>query len=147
MTATAHALIGASIAQKIPDPRIGLPLAFLSHFLFDLVPHWDVVYANKVAENRQWAIIKAAIDVLLGVASVALFFRNSEANFWYLTSMVFMAQGPDWLEMPYFFLGLNLPISKQIKQIQSRLHFKMGLPWGIITQIAVVLPILYWALK
>ncbi|MBI2012734.1 hypothetical protein HYS90_02270, partial [Candidatus Curtissbacteria bacterium] len=41
MTATAHALIGASIAAKITNPYLGIPLAIISHFVADLIPHWD----------------------------------------------------------------------------------------------------------
>lgn len=36
-----HALVGAAIAATVPNPILGLLLAFLSHFLLDRVPHWE----------------------------------------------------------------------------------------------------------
>lgn len=39
MTATSHAITGAFVATLIKEPLAALPLAFLSHFLLDLMPH------------------------------------------------------------------------------------------------------------
>jgi len=36
-----HTLAGATIATKITNPFLALPLAFLSHFILDLFPHWN----------------------------------------------------------------------------------------------------------
>lgn len=41
MLSTPHLLVGAAIVKAIPNPAISLPLAFLSHFALDSVPHWD----------------------------------------------------------------------------------------------------------
>ena len=36
-----HTIVGATIAAKIGSPWLALPLAFLSHFAADLLPHWN----------------------------------------------------------------------------------------------------------
>jgi len=41
MTATNHALTGAVIALVIKQPILAVPLAFVSHFVTDLVPHYN----------------------------------------------------------------------------------------------------------
>lgn len=41
MLSTPHILVGAAIVKAIPNPVISLPLAFLSHFALDSIPHWD----------------------------------------------------------------------------------------------------------
>lgn len=41
MLSTPHILVGGAIVKSIPNPYISLPLAFISHFLFDAIPHWD----------------------------------------------------------------------------------------------------------
>lgn len=42
MTATNHAITGAVIALVIKEPLLALPLAFLSHFVCDAIPHFGV---------------------------------------------------------------------------------------------------------
>lgn len=41
MTATNHALAGALIAMAVKKPELALPLAFLSHFALDALPHYN----------------------------------------------------------------------------------------------------------
>lgn len=47
MTATNHALTGAVIALAINEPWLAIPLAFLSHFAIDAIPHWDYAINRK----------------------------------------------------------------------------------------------------
>ena len=63
MTATAHALIGASLAVKITNPYIGLPLAIASHFVADMIPHWDAG-TNHKKKSLMRLRAEAALDVL-----------------------------------------------------------------------------------
>jgi len=64
MTATAHALIGASLAAKFSNPLLGIPLAILSHFIFDIIPHWDLG-TNHRNKSMTRLRIEAVFDVLL----------------------------------------------------------------------------------
>ena len=41
MTATNHTLTGAVIGALIPIPILAIPVAFLSHFVLDALPHFD----------------------------------------------------------------------------------------------------------
>src|SRR5690242_2115662 len=41
MTATNHALSGAVIALAVKNPVLAIPLAFVSHFVLDLLPHYN----------------------------------------------------------------------------------------------------------
>ena len=95
MTATAHALIGASIASRVINPLIGIPLAIASHFAADLIPHWDAG-TNHKQKSLMRLKLEATVDVLVGFALVFLIFRSSVEPV-YLFSMVLAAQLPDWL--------------------------------------------------
>ena len=141
MTATAHALIGASLATKIPNPLIGIPAAILSHFVVDLIPHWDTSTDHK-QKTRTRLIIEAVFDVLLGFALIFLFFRNS-VNLPYLFVMVLAAQSPDWLKAPSDMFGFNIPPFSWFDSLGHKLQWRMKLPWGLVTQIAVVGLILF----
>ena len=103
MTATAHALIGASIASRIINPIIGIPLAIISHFAADLVPHWDAG-TNHKQKSAIRLKLEATVDVLVGFALVFLIFRSSVEPV-YLFTMVIAAQLPDWLEGPASVVG------------------------------------------
>lgn len=138
MTATAHALIGASIAAKITNPIIGIPLAIVSHFAADLVPHWDAGTNHK---NKSLMRLKfeATLDVLLGFALVLLIFRSmAVANPLYLFSMVIAAQLPDWLEAPSWMFGFKIPPFSWMDYLGHKLQSRLQLPWGLVTQVVTV---------
>lgn len=136
MTATAHALIGASLAVKITNPYIGIPLAIISHFAADLVPHWDAGTNHK---NKSLTRLKleATLDVLLGFGLVFLIFRNLVDPI-YLFAMVIAAQSPDWLEAPSWMFGLKIPPFSWLDWLGHNLQSRMQLPWGLVTQVVTV---------
>lgn len=136
MTATAHALIGASIAAKISNPVIGIPLAILSHFIADLVPHWDAG-TNHRKKSSMRLKMEAAADVLLSMALTVLFFWGRVEPI-YLFTMVFAAQLPDWLEAPSWMFGLKIPPFSWLDYLGHKLQSRMQLPWGLVTQIVTV---------
>lgn len=144
MTATAHALIGASIAVKVTNPLLGIPLAILSHFVADLIPHWDA-RTNHKQKSRTKLVIEATIDVLLGFALVSLLFRNL-VDPAYLFAMVIAAQLPDWLETPSWMFGIKIPPFPWLDWLGHKLQSRLQLPWGLVTQIIVVGLLLFVAL-
>jgi len=147
MTATSHALIGASIAAKITNPIIGIPLAIASHFAADLVPHWDAGtnHKNKSATRLK---MEATLDVLLGFALVILIFRNFVAiNPAYMFTMVIAAQLPDWLEAPSWMFGIKIPPFSWLDWLGHKLQTRMQLPWGLVTQVVIVGLIVVYAIQ
>lgn len=144
MTATAHALIGASLAVKIVNPIIGIPVAIASHIVADLIPHWDAGTNHR--KKTKWRLrTEAAADVLLGFALVFLIFRNS-ADPKYLFAMVIAAQLPDWLEAPSWMFGIKIPPFSWVEWISHNLQTRMQLPWGLVTQVVTVGMLIIYAL-
>ncbi|MBI2599167.1 hypothetical protein HYW40_03040 [Candidatus Curtissbacteria bacterium] len=136
MTATAHALIGASIATQIANPLIGLPLAFVSHFLADLIPHWDAGTSHRQKSSLRLKV-ESAVDVLLGFTLVYIIFRNLVDPL-YLFAMVITAQLPDWLMTPSWMFGIKIPPFTWMDYLSHKLQSRLALPWGLVTQIAIV---------
>jgi len=136
MTATAHALIGASIAVKVVNPILGIPLAIISHFVADLIPHWDAG-TNHRQKSLMRLRVEAALDVLLGFALVYLIFRNL-VDPRYLFVMVIAAQLPDWLEAPSFMFNINVPPFSWLDWLGHKIQSRAQLPWGLVTQIVIV---------
>ena len=143
MTATAHALIGASLAVKITNPLLGIPLAVISHFVADLIPHWDAG-TNHQKKSMMRLRIEATFDVLLGFALVYLIFRNL-VDPRYLFVMVIAAQLPDWLEAPSFMFNINIPPFSWLDWLGHKIQSRAQLPWGLITQIVVVSLVVFLA--
>ena len=136
MTATAHALIGASLAVRFTNPYLGIPLAIVSHFIADLVPHWDAG-TNHKKKSLTRLKVEAAFDVLLGFALAFIIFRNL-VNPTYLFVMVISAQLPDWIEAPSWMFGFKVPPFSWLDWLGHKLQTRMQLPWGLVTQVVIV---------
>lgn len=143
MTATSHALIGASLAVIIANPIIGIPTAIVTHFIADLIPHWDAG-TNHREKSPTRLKIEATFDVLLGFALVFLIFRNL-VNLPYLYTMVIAAQLPDWLEAPAWMFGLNIPPFSWMDYLGHKLQSRAQLPWGLVTQVVIVGLLVFYA--
>lgn len=136
MTATTHALVGAAIVSRFPHPG-GLALALLSHFALDYLPHWDVIDI-KGKHSLVFELLTTVFDVLLGLALVWLFFSRTTPAL-ILLAGVFSAQLPDWISAPYFFFRINFSPSRWMRAIQARYQHRLGLPFGLLIQIVIVL--------
>lgn len=142
MTATGHAIIGAAIATQITNPFVALPVAFLSHFVCDKLPHWDVMTDKH--KTKQLIVFESALDVLLSLFLVWLIFISALqfTNPLLLFASAFAAQLPDWLEVPYSIFKIKIPLVYNNYKIQSKIHdlwfdSRMTAPWGVITQVVV----------
>lgn len=142
MTASGHAVVGAAIATLIPNPVVSLPVALVSHFVCDKVPHWDVMTDKNKTKTQ--ILVQSTLDVLLGFALVwAIFiFYLQSSNPLIIFLGAFTAQLPDWLELPYFVFHKHYPIFYQNYRIQKWVHdvwfdSRLKAPWGIVTQVVV----------
>lgn len=79
MILSVHIVVGATIAAKTGSLAWGLVLAFLSHYLFDSLPH--VGYSIKKLKQRKWGktapeLFKIFLDIFFGFLLVLLFSKN-----------------------------------------------------------------------
>lgn len=143
--ATPHALVGALIAEKVGNPAIGIPVAFFSHFLFDLVPHWDWGWhpgetVSRIIDptKKKQIFIESTLDVMIGFILTYAIFGN-RVNTTYLFFMILAAQGPDWLTVPYWLFRKNFFPLNLVVAAQHKLQLHARLPWGLLNQAAAVL--------
>jgi len=67
-----HSLAGVVIATEIPNPLIAWPVALLSHFVLDSLPHWDFFFEGvNLSRKVRLAILG---DFLIGLL-VGLYFE------------------------------------------------------------------------
>lgn len=67
MTATNHAVTGAVIALVVQKPLLAIPLALLSHFVLDVIPHSEPRdFSNSLA--KKIIFTDGVIAAILGVS-------------------------------------------------------------------------------
>lgn len=145
MLATVHTFIGVVLALKLKNPALVFPAAFFSHFILDLIPHWDFFTMCAVSETHENITrkdkIRALLDFLVGLGLGLFFVFRALPNRQLATTLFFSAaltNLPDALEAPYVFLGNKNAVTIAVMKLQHTLHNKEPLPWGILTQVATV---------
>ncbi len=145
----AHALVGAAIASKIPDPVIGLPLALTSHFIMDSIPHWD--FGTDWRKRPKYITGIASIaDTLIGITVAYLLFQGKVSTV-YLLLAVFFSLIPDWMETPWYIFfaqsqkqkpaasaGLLEKIAFRVYKLENTFHTKTSFPFGLFTSLATL---------
>ncbi len=101
MTATNHAVTGAIIVAAVTNPIIGLPLALMSHFALDSLPHFGA-HTKAKAGSREFTGILTFDGVLLIAILVAVSFASHSVgiDWWLLPLGALLAVVPDimWLK-------------------------------------------------
>lgn len=143
MLETPHVALGVAIAVAIPNPLISVPLAFASHFLLDMVPHWNPHINTEMKKygrltNRTLIII--GLDLALALALTIFVGRNNIGV--YLAS--FASILPDVAEGPYFLFGLRSKYLNAILRFQRSIQGNANIFWGLLTQVIVLVACFYW---
>ena len=147
MTGINHALTGALLVAAIDKPLVALPLALLSHFALDAVPHYgDGTGTVKPASRQlQWAI---RVDTLLvGLFLLAVFiFRPEQWSFIIMGALLGMS--PDIMWLPAY-VRQRRQMEPKERNWLMRFHQKIQWcerKWGIGVDAAwltVMAPLLY----
>jgi hypothetical protein len=146
MLLTPHTIVGVAIGTSIQNPVAAVPLSIGMHFLGDLVPHWDF-FSNTEREERLrgWRPIAVMADLVVAVAIglTATLYALWVLNNVPLAANIFMcgigSVLPDALEAPHIYMHKDLKFLGALTKIQKKLQFQAPLPWGLITQILVIL--------
>ena len=150
MLETPHVAIGAAIATKFPNPFIAIPLAFLSHFVMEKVPHWNphiVTETKKYGAPTKQSIMIIVIDVVaalvLGtfIASRALPDTKHAAV---IMAASFASVLPDLIESPYFFLKMRSKFLKSWLTFQKSLQVDTTPFWGLVNQAITIAAVFIW---
>jgi hypothetical protein len=146
MLLTPHTMVGLAIGTAVSNPFLGVPLSIAMHFVGDLVPHWDF-YSNTTKEERRtgWRPLAVMADLVCGVSiglTATLFALWVKHDSSLAINMFLCGIGsvlPDALEGPHIYFHKEPKLLKIISVAQSKLQFQAPLPWGIISQLLVML--------
>jgi len=150
MTAPNHALTGAIIGAVIPNPWLALPLAFLSHFVLDALPHYDV--PGDTDESRINSRLFLQVQIIGGfvlcVMLVAGMWAVHPDNWFVICLAAFLGTSPDLLSAPRFLsvkrTGADLRRQWWFWRFHGRIQWKTGprlwiveLMWAIVSLIVL----------
>jgi len=136
-----HMLLGAAIGSSIKNIWLAIILAFLSHYLLDLIPHVD--YSLKNVDKKGWItipsnIFKISLDLFLGILLIFLFSKNQPVIY----ICAFFAILPDGFTVLNSVLPNNI-LKSHLKFHTEKIHFlknkKISLFWRIFSQAVVVI--------
>lgn len=150
MLETPHVAVGAAIASKIPNPLIAIPLAFASHFILDMTPHWNPhlnteikKYGKVTTKTKQFIILD--VVVALGVGGFFAYRALPDTNHaLVILAASFASVLPDVIEGPNFFLGMKSKAITQWIKLQKAIQNDAGLLWGLTTQVVTIAAAVLW---
>ena len=150
MLELAHALTGGVIAYKIGNPALALPLAFVSHFIVDLLPHWNPHLAKEkkrlgfISHQTTFLVL---IDCLIGLTlglSLAFKALPDARRMFLVIAGCFLAIFPDLVEAPFYFLHQKGKLMKKIVNFQGKIQFNAPFWPGMLFQALYVASLLYF---
>lgn len=148
MLLTPHVVAGVAIGSAIHNPVLAIPLAFLSHFFLDAVPHWDDIGLGLL-KRRYERISSKTFQVILLDAFVALSFVLFFV-YWTLPDYgvavtisfsAFAAILPDVYYIPLAFFGKGWGWAMWVVKLQSKIQSSSKAPiaFGLLTQAFLII--------
>ena len=154
MTATNHAITGAVIALAIKKPELAIPLAFLSHFVIDAIPHYnpphiharqghnaETTWERKFADPAFVGIFFGDMILLLIFLAICLVLGTADVSRWTIVFSALAAISPDFVGgrvLIYKYIGIKRKNPNK-KSLFTRFHNWiqwMDRPSGIIIEFA-----------
>lgn len=153
MTATNHALTGTAIGLIIGEPLLAIPLALLSHFICDALPHFGFAGDEKqkllvlrTRLFRNYLILEAIICMLIVLGLAVL-----QPAHWQLAVVcAFVAASPDLISANRYVHvvgkkkwkpGLYSRFAHNIQWFEEPIGAVVEAAW-LIALITILLPIL-----
>lgn len=130
MTGLNHGMTGAVIALVVKNPAAAVPLAFLSHFVQDMIPHWDYGVRRVGDPNGNFFTrrfnLSLLADFLLSVGMMILLAFLFPAHKWLIWGCMVAAASPDLMWAYYRLYRQHIKRGKVIHlDPLARLHAKI----------------------
>ena len=151
MLETPHVLIAAAIATKVPNPLLAIPLCLASHFVLDILPHWNPHInreLKKYGKPRKESVRLITVDsfvALFGGIFLATRVHNPSHTILILVCCLISVL-PDVVEAPYYFLGKKTTIIEKWITWQKSIQNDIDPLPGLLSQLAIILMSLVWIL-
>lgn len=142
MTATNHVITGIVLATAIRQPAIALPLAFVSHFVLDAIPHFG---NHKLTHGKvQNFSIFLAVDMAIAASLLLVTFFLAPQGWQAMVAAGVLAASPDLMWVPEYISMLRSkpePKKNWIKNFHSRIQCES--PSGAIIELVWFFGMMY----
>lgn len=138
MTAINHALTGALIGCVVSNPAIALPLAFLSHFALDAIPHYDPPGDTDEARinSKQFLYIQLVLGAVLCFVLVMAVFLAHPTHWLTIIFGAFFGASPDLISIPRYIhvkrVGRDIKNSWWFWRWHSVIQWKTGPRFALV---------------
>lgn len=153
MLETPHTIVAASIAVKTGNPFLALPLALLSHFVLDEVPHWNPHLTTKEGDVKKIdpdgfkvIIIDSSLALISG-SVIAFSFLPDIKKVLLIFACCFLSALPDLVEAPYIFLNYKKEWLRKWLFFQKKHQFNTNVIWGLTTQVITIIAAVSWMMQ
>lgn len=150
MLETPHVLLGAAIATKVANPYLAVPLALLSHFILDKIPHWNPHISSetkKFGKPTKKSTTIIAVDATIALVGGSLIAYNALPNTTLAITILaccFVAALPDIIEIPYFYFKKRDGYLMSWIPSQKSWQTDTTPFWGLLTQVITIGASLWW---
>lgn len=153
MLETPHIYVGAAIATKVANPMLAVPLALGSHFVLDMLPHWNPhinreikQYGTPTKKSKFLILFDSCFGLFSGVL-IAFSFYPDIAKALAVLLCCFAAVLPDVVEIPYYFFNRDKKWAVSWIRWQKSIQNDVGPIPGLLTQLVVVIASIVWMLN
>lgn len=152
MTAIDHEITGALIAVAIKEPWLAVPLAFISHFVMDALPHWWIQVEDGDVKARNAKLMYKIVtrtDFILSAAAIVIlpWILRGAVSWWVVLLCVIAATIPDYYWVYTFFRydlkgvyvqkkGL-VKFHKQIQKLERTWALPVDITWFVAGAILI----------
>lgn len=122
MTGLNHAATGALVAVAVKQPALALPLALLSHFAIDAIPHWKYGVRGKLRK------IIMRTDLVLSLALLVILALVLTTPGWLIIACGLLCMAPDAMWLPELLQG-KPPVIHKSTMIGYMRRFHRTVQW------------------
>lgn len=140
MITSAHLMVGASIAVATKDITLTIPLALISHYIMDAIPHYNPKKIESFKKKGlkdidKKEVLAKTIEPIAGLILTVFFALNNPGISLLMLTGAFFAMLPDILT----FAEWKLETNSFINRINKRFHIHANFLTGMIPQGLIIL--------
>lgn len=143
-----HALVGMLIGAYVDSWIVVLILSIISHFIFDMLPHWDGYFDKAgflktgIAKISKGEVIIRGIDFILMTLIVGYFYFRSRNHLLLLGA--FGALLPDIIKIFNYTKLKKNKIYYQYLIFHSKIQNDLPMLYGLLLQFIIGAAIIFW---
>jgi hypothetical protein len=125
MTGLNHGITGAVIALVVKQPALAVPLAFLSHFATDAIPHFGLSEEKLFKRHFNIILVGDFLFAILLMIALALLFPS---QIWLIWICMITAASPDLMWAYYRLYKVHL--KKHQLKLSRIAHWHSKIQWS-----------------